>query len=78
MNALGINNFVKHSFINHGFFGFYRGYSALLLFSVPKNYVRFGAYSYAQENLFKNKKRMDNLLCGMFAGAAEATLVVTP
>ena len=47
MNAMGINSFVKNSYNDHGILGFYRGYSSLLLFSVPKNYVRFGAYSYA-------------------------------
>lgn len=37
-------NVAKATAAEKGFFGLYRGYSALLLFSIPKNYVRFGAY----------------------------------
>ena len=48
------------------------------MFSVPKNSVRFGAYDYAQKNLFTKKNKSNNFLCGLFAGAAEAVLVVTP
>ncbi len=30
--------------------GLYRGYSALLFFSIPKNYVRFGTFHFLKEN----------------------------
>ena len=43
-NSMGMINVVKSTVRETGFFGLYRGYSALLLFSIPKNYVRFGAY----------------------------------
>jgi solute carrier family 25 citrate transporter 1 len=56
----------------------YRGYSALLMFSVPKNSVRFGAYEYASTTLFTQKNKSSNFMCGLFAGTCEAILVVTP
>jgi solute carrier family 25 citrate transporter 1 len=56
----------------------YRGYSALLLFSVPKNYVRFGAFTWAKQNLFTEQSKINNFCCGLMAGASEAVLVVTP
>jgi solute carrier family 25 citrate transporter 1 len=46
-NSMGAINVVKTTVAESGFFGLYRGYSALLLFSIPKNYVRFGAYQVA-------------------------------
>ena len=46
-NSMGAINVVKTTIAENGFFGLYRGYSALLLFSIPKNYVRFGAYQVA-------------------------------
>ena len=45
-NAMGTINVFKDTIRNNGFFGLYKGYGALLLFSVPKNYVRFGTYTY--------------------------------
>ena len=77
-NSMGAINVVKSTIAENGFFGLYRGYSALLLFSIPKNYVRFGAYQIAQNQIFTKKGQLDNFKCGLFAGAAEATLVVTP
>jgi solute carrier family 25 (mitochondrial citrate transporter), member 1 len=77
-NKMGAINLVKHTMAENGYFGMYRGYSALLLFSIPKNYVRFGAYQYAQGNVFTKGGRKDNFCCGLMAGAAESTLVVTP
>ena len=77
-NARGTLGVLKHTFNERGFFGLYRGYSALLLFAIPKNYVRFGSFQYAQGNLFTKKSRLDNFCNGLVAGAAESTLVVTP
>lgn len=42
MGALGV---MKDAIKTNGPLGLYKGYSALLLFSVPKNYVRFGTYT---------------------------------
>lgn len=78
INKRGAINCVKDTFREKGILGFYRGYGALLLFSVPKNYVRFGTYSYMQANVFNQKSKMNNFCCGLSAGAAEAILVVTP
>ena len=76
--ALGTIGTIKDTVGRNGFFGLYKGYSALLMFSVPKNYVRFGTYTYVQENIFLEKSRTNNFLCGICAGAAEAVVVVTP
>ena len=78
MNKLGVVNVFKHTFNNHGFLGLYKGYSALLMFSVPKNYVRFSAFTFSKSNLFNGNSRMDTFMCGLFAGAMESTFVVTP
>lgn len=56
----------------------YRGYGALLMFSVPKNYTRFGTYTYAKTKIFTEPTKLNNFLCGICAGAAESTFVVTP
>jgi len=77
-NQLGTINCMKDTVAKNGFLGLYKGYSALLMFSVPKNYVRFGTYTYVQENILTEKTRRNNFLCGICAGAAEAVLVVTP
>ena len=45
-NAKGAVNVIKDTYRANGIFGLYKGYSALLMFSVPKNYVRFGTYTY--------------------------------
>lgn len=75
MGAVGV---IKDTVKRFGPLGLYKGYSALLLFSVPKNYVRFGSFTYCQENIFKEKTKTNTFLCGLVAGGAEALLVVTP
>ena len=77
-NAMGAVNVVKDTYRTNGFFGLYKGYSALLMFSVPKNYVRFGTFSYVQENVLTQKNSLNNFMCGLCAGFAEAVFVVTP
>ena len=44
---LGMVGLAKETYAKNGIFGFYRGYTALLLFSMPKNSVRFGAFEFA-------------------------------
>lgn len=78
LNKQGTVATVKQTFREKGFFGFYRGYSALLMFSVPKNYTRFGTYAYVKSNVFTEPTKFNNFLCGICAGAAESTFVVTP
>ena len=78
MNKMGVMNVFKHTVNTHGMMGLYRGYSALLMFSVPKNYVRFSGFTFARSNLFTGSSRMDTFCCGLVAGALESTFVVTP
>jgi solute carrier family 25 (mitochondrial citrate transporter), member 1 len=77
-NKMGAVNVIKQTFKDHGVRGLYKGYSALLLFSVPKNYTRFGTYAYVQGNVLTERTKTNNFLCGLCAGAAEAIFVVTP
>lgn len=77
-NKMGAVNVIKDTVKTNGFFGLYRGYSALLMFSVPKNYVRFGTYQFVKENVFVERNKKNNFMCGICAGAAESTFVVTP
>lgn len=69
---------MRNTVKTNGFFGLYRGYSALLLFSVPKNSVRFGTYNYVKSNWLTEPTKFNNFMCGICAGAAESTFVVTP
>lgn len=79
MNKKGAIAVVRENMAKGGYFRLYKGYSALLLFSVPKNYVRFGAFAYARNNLFPDTtKKAHTFACGLMAGAAEALFVVTP
>ena len=71
-------NTIKQTFRERGLLGFYRGYGALLMFSVPKNQVRFGTYTFMQTSVLTERNKLNNFLCGLSAGAAEAILVVTP
>lgn len=79
INKKGAINCVKDTMATGGYFRLYKGYSALLLFSVPKNYTRFGSFAYARKNWFTDtKNKLHTFLCGLFAGGMEATFVVTP
>lgn len=69
---------IKKTFGERGILGFYRGYGALLMFSVPKNQVRFGTYTFMQTSVLPERNKVNNFLCGLVAGASEAVFVVTP
>jgi hypothetical protein len=69
---------VKKTINERGILGMYRGYGALLMFSVPKNYVRFGTYSYMKGSVLTEPSKLNSFLCGIAAGAMESTFVVTP
>lgn len=77
-NSMGAVNVIKETYRANGFLGLYKGYSALLMFSVPKNYCRFGTYTYVQNNILTEKTKFNNFMCGLSAGACEALFVVTP
>ena len=76
--ALGAIGVARETLSKHGPLGLYKGYSALLLFSIPKNYVRFGTFTYVEQNWLKTKTKTNTFLCGLIAGGAEALIVVTP
>jgi solute carrier family 25 citrate transporter 1 len=78
LNKQGMVNTIKQTFRERGLLGFYRGYGALLMFSIPKNQVRFGTYTFMQTNVLHEKSKLNNFICGLSAGAAEAVVVVTP
>lgn len=79
VNKKGAIACVKDTLATGGYFRLYKGYSALLLFSVPKNYVRFGAFHYSRTHFFPDTtKKLHTFYCGLLAGAAEAVFVVTP
>lgn len=76
--ALGAIGVARETIAKYGPLGLYKGYSALLMFSIPKNYVRFGTFTYAQQNIFTQPSKTNTFLCGLFAGAMEGIFVVTP
>ena len=78
INKQGMIGTIKQTFRERGLLGFYRGYGALLLFSVPKNQVRFGTYTFMQTKVLTERNKTNNFLCGLAAGASEAIFVVTP
>ena len=78
INKLGAKECVKQTFRERGLIGFYRGYGALLLFSIPKQWCRFGSYAFAKDHMWTKQNKISNFMCGIFAGAVESTIVVTP
>ena len=79
LNKKGAMTVVRETMSQGGYFRLYKGYSALLLFSIPKNYCRFGAFAYARHHFFPDTtKKSHTFLCGLMAGATEALMVVTP
>jgi solute carrier family 25 citrate transporter 1 len=78
INKQGMIATIKQTFRQRGILGFYRGYGALLMFSVPKNQVRFGTYTFMQTSVLTERNKTNNFLCGLAAGASEAVFVVTP
>lgn len=65
----------------NGFTGLYRGLPALLVGSVPKAAIRFGAFNYFSTKMRDEHGKMTpgrNFLAGMATGVIEAVTVVTP
>jgi solute carrier family 25 citrate transporter 1 len=72
---------VKVTVRNHGFFGLYRGLSVLLIGSIPKSAVRFGAFEFFKGHAVDERGNLPahmRFLCGMGAGVSEAIFAVTP
>ena len=43
---------VRKTYKTNGVRGFYRGYSTLLFFQIPRNYIAFGAFTFLENNVF--------------------------
>jgi len=77
----GILGCAKYTFKEHGFGGFYRGVTTLIVGSIPKAGVRFAAYNYFSTLLKDDKGKlspMNGMFAGLGAGISEAILAVTP
>jgi len=75
---MGLAAVIKQNYKEFGFFGFYRGLSALIVLSVPKTAVRFGTNEFLKNNVFTKKSRINTFMAGLGAGVSEAIFVVTP
>ncbi|XP_053948876.1 tricarboxylate transport protein, mitochondrial-like isoform X1 [Anastrepha ludens] len=65
----------------YGFFGLYRGMSALLYGSIPKTAVCFGSFEYFKSYLVDENKILstyNSFLCGFASGIIESIVVTTP
>eukprot|EP01134_Creolimax_fragrantissima_P002980 CFRG2980T1 len=72
---------VKKTIIQKGFSGLYRGITPLLVGTIPKVASRFTAYEQAKAVLNDNNGKLTTgrtFCAGLFAGASEAILAVTP
>jgi len=77
----GIWDCGKQTVKEKGPFGLYRGLSVLVVGSIPKSAVRFGAFEQFKNLKMDEKgnlKPVDRMLCGLGAGVCEAILAVTP
>ena len=77
----GISDCAKQTVKEKGPLGLYRGLSVLVVGSIPKSAVRFGAFEQFKKMKMDEKgnlKPVDRMLCGLGAGVCEAILAVTP
>jgi solute carrier family 25 (mitochondrial citrate transporter), member 1 len=70
LQQLGVAGCVKDTISKYGFFGLYRGLSALLTFSIPKTAVRFGTNEYLKNHVFTTPGRTTSFLAGLGAGVS--------
>jgi len=71
---------VKKTVKERGFLGLYRGVQVLLTGTIPTYAVRFGVFDNLKAELAGPEGQLSpasRMLCGLCAGVAEATLVVT-
>ena len=61
----------QRTYREHGVRGFFRGYSVLLLFAVPKSSLRFGNYYLARSYLFTSDTFGASFMSGIFTGLVE-------
>lgn len=77
----GVVDCVKKTVQEFGIRGLYRGLGTLVLFSVPKSAVRFGAYDAVSKQISGGTGKVSKtqaLVCGLTAGVFEAIFVVIP
>lgn len=77
----GIVDCAKQTVNQNGVRGLYRGLPVLLLGSIPKSAVRFGAFEAFKDLCVDENGNLSGsrrLLCGLGAGVSEAILAVTP
>ena len=68
----------RQTYQKHGLMRFFKGYDCLLMFTVPKNFVRFSIYQYMLTNHLNRGTKMDNFCAGLLSGVGEALFVVVP
>ena len=68
---------MRATYRQNGVLGFYRGYSTLLFFTIPRNYITFGVFTLLENNVFTEKSMLNTTLCGMGAGVADSVLAST-
>lgn len=82
LNQKGALKVARDTVKKRGPLGLYKGYNCMLLFAMPKSYVRFGVYDYMRNNVLHNYEKTNPLLtsmfCGMAAGLSEGLVVMTP
>ena len=77
----GMVDCARQTITEHGMLGLYRGMSVLLVGSIPKQGVRWGAFELAAEKSRDEKGLMNTykrIACGAFAGGMEGAFAVTP
>jgi len=77
---LGSVDVVKKTVRERGFFGMYRGVQVLLTGTIPTYAVRFGTFDTLKHMVSGGQGSLSpvsRMFCGLGAGVAEATLVVT-
>ncbi|KOO29772.1 tricarboxylate transport mitochondrial [Chrysochromulina tobinii] len=77
----GIVEGLQYNIKTAGFFSVYTGLTPTLILSIPKSSCRFGANAYFRDQLRSADGTLSagaSFVAGLFAGIAEAVLVVTP
>jgi|UniRef100_K3WUR5 solute carrier family 25 citrate transporter 1 len=80
-NYTGMISGFRYHIRQDGFFSLYRGLAPVLIGSIPKAGIRFGAFDFLKQHFADENGQttaMRNLAAGMAAGAMEATIMTTP
>ncbi|KAF1334532.1 Tricarboxylate transporter, partial [Globisporangium splendens] len=80
-NYTGMISGFRYHIRQDGFLSLYRGLAPVLIGSIPKAGIRFGAFDFLKQRFADENGQttaMRNLAAGMVAGAMEATIMTTP